>query len=335
MTSNTEMPGWARALLADEAASAAAGGDDGAFIMDGPILRSRALHTASQQQTSDMFGFKWQKRDTFESDTARRVIREWSLERYGQPGEWFADMDRPVVVDAGCGAAYTGLEYFGSVLDRIRYVGVDISAAIDVAHDRMTKAGADCAFIQSDLNKIPLKLDSVDVIFSEGVLHHTDSTKAALGALVPLVRRGGLLMFYVYVKKGPIREFTDDYIRERMQGMSGEEGWAAMMPLTKLGKTLGELDIEIEIDEPIDLLEIPAGKHNLQRLFYWHIFKAFYRPDYSLEEMNHLNFDWYAPKNAHRQTKEEVRAWCDELGLEILHENIDQPGLTYVTRKKG
>ena len=31
--------------------------------------------------------------------------------------------------------------------------------------------------------------------------------------------------------------------------------------------------------------------------------------------MNHINFDWYAPKNAFRQSPEEVRSWCKKLNL--------------------
>ena len=115
--------------------------------------------------------------------------------------------------------------------------------------------------------------------------------------------------------------------------MSGQQGWDAMMPLTKLGEALGKLNIEIDIEDPIELLAIPSGKINLQRLFYWHVFKAFYRPDYTLEEMNHINFDWYAPRNAHRQTEGEVREWCNEFGLIVEKEDIQEAGITIVARK--
>lgn len=330
MVTDKQFAQWSIQLLQDSYGTEE---DSSSFFFDGPILRSCALHSDAQQQTSDTFGFKWKKRETFESESARKMMREWARERYGDPAKRLQRMDCPVVLDAGCGAAYTALEYFQPVLNDIRYLGVDISTAVDVARNRMTEAGANCAFIQSDLNTIPVRDESIDVIFSEGVLHHTDSTKNALGSLVPLLKKGGLIMFYVYRTKGPLREFTDDYIRDQMQSMSGEEGWNAMMPLTKLGETLGKLDIEINVDEPIDLLEIPAGKITLQRLFYWHVFKAFYRSDYDLEEMNHINFDWYAPRNAHRQTEEEVRAWCKEFGLEIEHEDIQEAGITIVARK--
>lgn len=305
------------------------------FLLERGIPRSAELHSDSQQQTSTVFGFKWRQRDMFESEASRNTMREWANRRYGAVTGWISPHERAVVLDAGCGAAYTALEYFQPLLDRIRYLGVDISSAVDIARERLAETSADAAFLQCNLTHLPLLPASVDVIFSEGVLHHTDSTEGALKALASLLRPGGLFMFYVYRKKGPIREFTDDYIRERMQDMTPEEGWQAMMSLSKLGKVLGDLDIDVEIAEPIELLDIPAGRINLQRLFYWHVFKAFYRPDYTLDEMNLINFDWYAPRNAHRQTVEEVRGWCAEAGISIEREQVEEAGITIVARRRA
>jgi hypothetical protein len=105
------------------------------------------------------------------------------------------------------------------------------------------------------------------------------------------------------------------------------------MPLTKLGKTLGDLDIEITIQDDIEVLGIPKGAINLQRLFYWHIFKAFFHPSLDLDEMNHINFDWYAPLNARRHTVDEVTNWCQALGLQIELLNVEDAGITVVARK--
>ena len=104
-------------------------------------------------------------------------------------------------------------------------------------------------------------------------------------------------------------------------------------PLTQFGHALGELDIEIQIPEAIELLDIPAGKLNIQQFFYWHVCKAFYRPEMTHDEMNHINFDWFAPKNAHRQSVEEVKVWCAELGLSIDREVVEEAGITIVARK--
>jgi SAM-dependent methyltransferase len=299
------------------------------------IPRAADFVSAAQGQTRETFGFKWAKRDSFEGGVTS-YMRTWLAKKYGDiaSATWFADYGPlPLVLDAGCGAAMSGLALFEPVLERIRYLGVDVSTAVDVAARRFAERGIGAAFLQADLTQLPLPPESVDVIFSEGVLHHTDDTRSALAAVSRHLKPGGRILFYVYRKKGPIREFTDDYVRDKLQRMTPEEGWAAMMQLSKLGKVLGELNITVEVPEAVEVLEIPAGKIDLQRLFYWHVFKAFYRPEMTLDEMNHVNFDWYAPKNAHRHSPEEVRTWCVELGLAVEHEHVEEAGITVIARK--
>ncbi len=307
-----------------------------AFVMRGGILRSSRLLSTNQTQTAEAFGYKWYRRETFERAEHLAQVRAWLVQRYGDVTneKWFTEHGRtPILLDAGCGAAMSALELFGPVLKRIRYVGVDVSAAVEIAAERFAKRGLTAGFLQTDLMAIPLPPDSVDLIFAEGVLHHTDSPQEALNALTALLKPGGRFLFYVYRKKGPIREFTDDYIREKLQGLEPEAAWNAILPLTRLGKMLGDLNIEIDVPEPIEVLGIPAGRINLQRFIYWHVAKAFYRPDYTLDEMQHINFDWYTPKNAHRQTPDEVRAWCATAHLVIEREQVEESGITIIARK--
>jgi hypothetical protein len=115
--------------------------------------------------------------------------------------------------------------------------------------------------------------------------------------------------------------------------MLPQEAWDAMEPLTQLGIALGKIEGEIEISQPIDLLNIPTGRTSVQRLFYWHVAKAFYDPNLTLEEMNHINYDWYAPANSARQTPEEIREWCAEGGLKIEREVIENAGITIIAKK--
>ncbi|MEM6781590.1 MAG: class I SAM-dependent methyltransferase [Pseudomonadota bacterium] len=302
------------------------------FIFKDSILRAQELLSDTQKQTEETFGFKWKKRETFESDASLKRMTEWLNERY-TPVEALPLNPNSVVLDAGCGAGMSGYCYFKPVLQDIQYVGADISEAIDVAKDRAKDLEGQQAFIQSDLNTLPFEGESFDIIFSEGVLHHTDNTEKAFKSLAPFLKPGGLYMIYVYRKKGPVREYTDDYIREKLQDLPPQEAWDKMMPLTKLGQTLGELDIEIDIEEGIDLLDIPAGKINLQRFFYWHVMKMFYRDDLNLDEMNHINFDWYTPANAHRHTLEEVQKWYNDCGLKIIHQNEQEAGITIIGQK--
>ena len=227
------------------------------------------------------------------------------------------------------------LEFLGPRLNQLRYLGVDVSEAVDVARDRFREKNLKGSFMQSDLLTLPIPENSLDVIFSEGVLHHTDSTEKAFRGLAKFLRPNGWFLFYVYRRKGPIREFTDDYIRNKLQSMPPKEAWEAMIPLTRLGKALGELNLELEIPESIELLNIPAGRIDLQRFFYWHVCKTFYRDDYSEDEMNHINFDWFAPRNAHRQSPEEVRSWCESEGFSVKREVVEEAGISIIARKNG
>jgi arsenite methyltransferase len=305
------------------------------FAWQGGILRQQRLLSDAQAQTADTFGYKWQRADSYESDPFLEIQQEWLREKYGDPAiaTWWDDYDKPVLLDVGCGAGLSAIEVFGTRLEDVRYIGVDVSLAVDVAAKRFAARGLPASFLQADLVDLPMPAESVHVVFAEGVLHHTDDAAGALERLARLLVDRGRILFYVYRRKGPIREFTDDYIRDRIGHLDPDRAWDALLPLTELGRVLGDLDVVLDVPEPIAVLEIPAGPIPLQRLFYWHVCKMFYRPEMTLEEMNHINFDWFAPSNASRQTPEEVRAWCADAGLVVEREHLQESGITIVARK--
>ena len=58
-------------------------------------------------------------------------------------------------------------------------------------------------------------------------MHHTPDAAAAVRSLAAALAPGGVLAFYVYKRKAPLREFADDYIRERTTTMSVEDAWSS------------------------------------------------------------------------------------------------------------
>ena len=112
--------------------------------------------------------------------------------------------------------------YFKNVFDTINLGGVDVSDAIDIFRKNLKKKKInDIGLMQADLNQLPFKNNTFDFIFSEGVLHHTESTKTAINKLSKIKTR------YFHVlriqKKAPIREFSDDYVRNYLQKYSAKE----------------------------------------------------------------------------------------------------------------
>lgn len=291
-----------------------------------------------QDQTKRAFAFQWAMRDAYDSRVVRENTRICLMERYcdGRPcrlSKWLKG-GRKIILDAGCGSGFSALLFFGKYLKNHDYIGVDISDAIKVAKVRFAAAGYTGNFLKMNLLDIPIRDGTVDIVFSEGVLHHTDSTEKCLKFLVRKLKKGGRFLFYIYAKKGPVREFTDDYIRKCLAKMTNEEAWKALKPLTKLGMELGKANIKINIPEDIDFLKIQKGKIDLQRFFYWNICKMFYYPEYSLDEMNHMNFDWFRPFNCHRHTPDEIKKWCSDSNLAIEHINVQESGITVVAIKK-
>lgn len=294
--------------------------------------------SSAQSQTRDAFAFKWARRETYDSPAVTANLRRWLFERYcgGDPGRlsgWLAG-ERKIILDAGCGSGFSGLLFFGEHLKHHDYLGVDISSAVDVARSRFAESGCPGDFLQMDLLNLPIPENSLDMVFSEGVLHHTDSTELAIKSLARKLKSKGRFLFYVYIRKADIREFTDDFVREKLRSMTDEQAWAALKPLTKLGIELGRLNVELNVPEDIPYLGIKAGSVSLQRFFYWNICKAFYREDFNLDEMNHINFDWFRPMNCHRQTVEEVRKWCAEASLYVEHLDASESGITVVGIKQ-
>ena len=258
----------------------------------------------------------------------RQAMRGWFETRVGDILRGQPD-DRPIsVLDVGCGGGYSASILFESLWDRLRYVGTDISEAVDVAPEQLSAAGDRAAFLQADLMHLPLRERSFDLVMAEGVLHHTPSTREAIRATAAFVKPGGRYSIYVYAKKSPVREFTDDYIRDLLVDLPSQEAWDKLIPLTKLGRALGELNVEVDVPEDVELLGIPAGRIDVQRLFYWHVCKMYHRPDFSLDEMNHVNFDWFTPRYAHRQTPQETEAWVEEAGLRVDRVHAEEAGQT-------
>jgi arsenite methyltransferase len=308
------------------------------YKLSSGILRQLGTYSDEQAQTREAFGFKWQRRTSYEGGDLEAFSRGWLLDRYlGGAQEslpvLFPDGCR--VLDAGCGSGYSALLLLGDRLRHVRYLGVDISPAVDMAAARFAERRLPGEFLQADFTSLPFTHPLFDVIFAEGTLHHTDSTRGAMASLTQLLRPDGRIMFYVYRKKAPLREHADDLIREHLRGMDDAAAWEALLPLSRLGKAIGDLEVTLDVPEPVPYLGMPAGSVSLQRFFYWYVFKAFYQPRLSLDEMNHVNFDWYRPLNAHRHTEDEVQRWCEELGLEIERLDIQDAGITVVARRHG
>jgi SAM-dependent methyltransferase len=179
--------------------------------------------------------------------------------------------------------------------------------------------------VQADLMDAPFADSTFDIIVADGVLHHTPNTRDAVRALYAKLKPGGRFFFYVYRKMGAARYFVDQHIRDAFMKLSPEECYAACEPITELGRALSKLNAKITLEKPIDVLGIPAGEHDVQRLFYYNFIKCFWNDAFDFETNNMVNFDWYHPHNAWQHDQAEVEGWLAELGVNTFQVNDANP----------
>ena len=117
-----------------------------------------------------------------------------------------------------------------------------------------------------------------------------------------ILSSGGELAVYVYAKKALPRELLDDYFRSKTKEISKEDMWKLSEQLTELGRRLTELKINIDVPE-IPLLGIKGGEIDLQRFIYWNFIKCFWSEELGKKTSLSTNYDWYAPSNALRYSK--------------------------------
>jgi arsenite methyltransferase len=294
------------------------------------IARFVESRDRAQAQTADSFGYKWTRQPDWGARDSDDVI--WSMWRgmFGFGPETLRElMTGKTVLDAGCGSG-VALGLFAGWPAEI--VAADISEAIDACKSRLDGKGR-ITFVQADLNALPFPDASFDVVWSSGVLHHTPDTFGALRSVARHVRIGGRVAFYVYVKKAPIREFVDDHIRQEISDLPPAEAWRRMEALTQLGRSLSAIKQPLVIESDVPELGLKSGTYDLQRFAYYNLFKCFWNDALSFDENVNVNFDWYHPKYAHRQTPEQVKAWLDQLELEPEFFNVGESGITVIARR--
>lgn len=170
-------------------------------------------------------------------------------------------------------------------------------------------------------------LGKYNFIYCQEVLHHTSAPKSAFRNLVDILEKDGIIAIYVYKEKSPIREFTDDYVRERISSLNYEESFEVAKSLAQLGKSLSQIEEKISVPN-IPVLGIKEGTYNIHSLIYNYFLKCWFNKEIDIEQSVAVNLDWFHPELCSRHTIDEVREWLISSNLKIIHECVDEFGIT-------
>ena len=133
---------------------------------------------------------------------------EWFLEveahRYGEYGPWmpetmeFSRHSGEEVLEIGGGMG-TDLAQFAR--NGARVTDIDLSGGhLALAQENFRLRGLQGRFIHHDAERLPFDDNSFDVVYSNGVIHHTPNTKGLVDEIYRVLRPGGRCIIMVYAE---------------------------------------------------------------------------------------------------------------------------------------
>lgn len=164
------------------------------------------------ERVAQTFGYEWKAHlaGELEDDTlfGRSLEQDWS---YFLKATDLNDRELrgAVVLDAGCGS--------GRLTRQIAEHGAEVVIGVDI-NEAVEDAAAACLdlpnvhIVQANVFQLPLKQGVFDLVWSQGVIHHTPDAHAAHASLARHVKPGGVLYVWVYAKRFNPFRFTKDVL---------------------------------------------------------------------------------------------------------------------------
>jgi len=155
--------------------------------------RAQSVWGASPAGTTLAEGSAAGTREFFEGVLKRRAAGEMAWLSGVFP---FAETGGKRVLELGCGAGFDAYRFMSS---GARYTGVDITAAnVERTRTHLGFYGFEPDVLQADAECLPFSDESFDIVFSNGVLHHTPDMQKAFGEACRVLKQGGEFWVTVY-----------------------------------------------------------------------------------------------------------------------------------------
>ncbi len=202
---------------------------------------------------------------------------------------WLKDIDQleslTTVLDVGCGAGMEALA-LQRLMGQATVFAVDVNFALFKSGPALA-AVPELHLIMASLFDLPFRQASFDLVYCQGVLHHTFSTMRAFESLSQYPRPGGYLFVWVYG--------LDDHLVPK--GLRG---------------CLARAKYRIEAFLRPVISWLPGWLRNrLLCLLGWVLHPLFrgrvrHRQAWTLRHTTHSLYDWLSPRYAHRHSYNEV-----------------------------
>jgi SAM-dependent methyltransferase len=280
-----------------------------------------------QRKTQASFGYQWLRYNFNDAFEDRKIFLYDS-----QLSE--ACLKGKVVLDAGCGMGrYTAVAAgMGAEI-----IGLDLSKSVLKAYKK-TRPHPFAYIIQADITRLPFRKGQFDVIYSLGVLHHTPDARQSFLQLAQRLKDKGIISVWLYGAAGAFADFKTNPLKpDRAQYVSSTLAKRMHWLLVSLRESLYNFLRLITTRMHVPILYMfcyplaAMGKVPLIKYL-----TASVHPNWRVRLQE--NFDWFSPEYQSHHTREEVKGWFDEAGVEVVsilkHGFIPKVGLKGVLRSR-
>jgi len=160
----------------------------------------------------------------------REFFDEVERYRYQEYASWMPrvmEFDRfrgARLLEVGCGMGTDLLQF---ARGGARCTGVDLTPrSIEISRHRFKLYGAAGSFMISDGEHLPFRSESFDVVYSNGVLHHTPDTAGAIREVHRVLRPGGVAKIMLY-HRNSLNYWIEIVLRRGVLGLEFLRGRSA------------------------------------------------------------------------------------------------------------
>jgi len=210
---------------------------------------------------------------------------------------WLRDVDVASVLDVGCGLGHETVALQRATGAR-EVIGVDSNIAL-LSSRVPESAPAGVHFVVASLFALPFEKASFDLVYSQGVLHHTFSTREAFGAVAPFARDGGRLFVWLYA-------LEDHLAGQGRRGVAMRVGVTAERALRPF-VSRAPARVRDAFFRSATALAHPVLRPRMRHAAAW-----------TQADTDTFLRDWLSPPFAHRHGWNEVIGWFEECGFEIV-----------------
>ena len=174
----------------------------------------------------------------------------------------------------------------------------------------------------------PFKKGIFDIVYSQGVLHHTSDTRAAFIQAARLVKPRGQLSVWLYGKGGRFEEFSTNPLRSDRGWVARHRrlAWLAVRVRHAFSDFVRCFTTRLPMRGSYALSYVLAALGAFPGLKYL-TFSV--HPGFKVRVIE--NFDWISPPFQYHHTKEELVSWFEAAGYEVLrilpHGLVPKPGV--------